>query len=159
MKSSKIKSPLEISKIVKGLRRKGKKIVTCNGTFDLFHVGHLFFLSQAKKQGDVLIVGLNSDRSVKLNKGPNRPLIDQGHRATMLSGLQCVDYVVIFNEREPHKFLSWIRPDVHCNGAEYGRNCVEAGTVRRYKGKLKLIKSYGDFRTTNLVKKIKNSFF
>lgn len=157
MRSKKVKNDSEIRKVVQNLKEKGKKIVTCNGTFDLFHAGHLYFLSEARKQGDRLIVGLNSDRSVKLNKGPARPLVHQKHRAALLAGLECVDYVILFDERDPRRLLSLIRPNVHCNGVEYGKNCIEAATVKRFHGKLKLIKAYGAFRTTKLIEKIRRA--
>ena len=107
-----------------GLRTQGKTIVTANGTFDLLQAGHLDFLEEAKKQGDVLFVGINTDESVRSGKGPTRPIIPQDNRAALLAALICVDYVVImdglYNE-EPHgSFLPAVKPNIHVNGEDYG---------------------------------------
>ena len=155
MENKKLKSIDEIELISRQLKKEGKKIVTCNGSFDLLHAGHLFFLLEARKQGDVLIIGLNSDKSVQAYKGPQRPIVDEKHRAVLLSGFFCVDYVVLFDETDPRNFLSAVRPDVHCNGEEYGVNCIEADTVNQCNGKLFLIQPYGSLRTTALIERIK----
>ena len=97
---TKLKSINEIGEIAENLKGNGKKIVTINGAFDILHVGHLEILENAKKQGDILIVGLNSDRSVKANKGNTRPINNENDRAKMLSALEFVDYVTIFNEKD-----------------------------------------------------------
>ena len=129
--------------------------VMATGTFDLLHMGHIYFLKEAKKQGDILIVGLNSDKSVKMNKGPKRPINNQKNRAEVLSALEIVDYITIYGEKDPRKLLSIIKPNVHCNGAEYGKNCIEAGVVRKNGGKIYLIKLVKGFSTTKIVEKIK----
>jgi len=151
-KKEKIKTKKEIEKIAKGLKKKNKKIVTCNGCFDILHPGHMYFLEQSKKQGDILVVGLNSDSSVKENKGPKRPINNERARAAVLSSLDMVDYVVIFDEKTPIKLLEAIKPDVHCNGEEYGYDCIEAPTVKKYGGKIHLIRNFGGFSTTKLIK-------
>lgn len=151
MTENKTKTINEIKRIAEKLKEQNKKIVTCNGVFDILHIGHVKFLEEAKKQGDILIVGLNSDSSVKKNKGPERPINNQENRAEMLVALECVDYVVIFDEEDPRRLLSIIKPDVHANGEEYGYNCIEAETVRKYGGKIHLIKNYGGFSTTKLI--------
>lgn len=155
MAETKIKSIKEIEEIVNDLKKKGKKIVTINGTFDILHVGHLKILEEAKNQGDILIVGLNSDKSVKMNKGPERPINNEKDRAKMLAALEVVDYVVIFGEKDPRKLLSVIKPDVHCNGEEYGYKCIEAPVVEKYGGKIYLIKLVPGYSTTDLIKKRK----
>ncbi len=105
-------------------RAAGKKLVTVNGSFDLLQAGHLDFLEEAKQQGDVLFVGMNSDESVRSGKGPSRPIIPEAQRAALLAALACVDYVVIITGMyadEPHgSFLPAIRPGVHVNGSDYG---------------------------------------
>jgi len=151
---NKIKTREEISKIVKELKQKGKKIVTCNGCFDILHTGHIKFLKEAKQQGDVLIVGLNSDSSVKQNKGPERPINNEMVRAEVVAALGMVNYVTIFSEKDPRELLSIIRPDVHCNGEEYGRGCIEAGVVKKYGGRIYLIKLVKGFSTTRIIKNI-----
>lgn len=154
---SKIKTRQEIKETVKELKRKGKKIVTCNGCFDILHAGHIKFLKEAKEQGDVLIVGLNSDSSVKENKGPKRPINNENNRTTVLAALEIVDYITIFNEKTPITLLEIIKPDIHVNGEEYGENCLEAETVKKYGGRIHLIKLKEGFSTTDIIKKIKET--
>ena len=136
------------------LRKEKKRIVTINGSFDILHLGHVRMLQEAKRQGDVLIVGLNSDASIKQYKSPFRPINTQDTRAEFIAALECVDYVFIFDETVPMPFLEEIRPDVHCNGPEYGENCIEAPTVKRYGGRIYIIPKVGDFSTTNMIKRI-----
>ena len=138
-------------------RRKGKKIVTCNGSFDLFHYGHLLFLEHAKKQGDILIVGLNSDSSIKKYKSESRPIIPEKERSQIIAALEIVDYVNIFNETVPMPFIEAVKPDFHANGAEYGEDCIEAETVKKCGGKICLVPRIGGLSTTELIQKIKNS--
>ena len=152
----KLKTKREIGKISYDLRGQGSQIVTVNGAFDLFHVGHLEILEQAKKQGDYLIVGLNSDSSVKSYKGQNRPIVSEKNRVRLLSALECVDYVTIFDEPEiAVPLIRLVRPLVHVNGAEYGENCVESTVLREIGARLYLVDKYRDFSTSNLIKKIK----
>lgn len=133
------------------LKEENKAIVTCNGTFDILHIGHIKFLEEAKQKGDILIVGLNSDESVRNNKGPDRPINNERNRAEFLAALVSVDYVVIFNEEDPRKLLSIIKPDFHVNGNEYGYDCIEADVVKKNGGKIHLFKNYGGFSTTKLL--------
>ena len=100
-------------------RRAGRVVVWTNGCFDLLHPGHVSSLQAARSLGDVLVVGLNSDASVKANKGPARPILSQHERAALLAALECVDHVIVFDEPTPAAALSRLRPDVHCKGAEY----------------------------------------
>ena len=139
------------------LRTQGKRIVTINGSFDLLHAGHLFILEEAKRQGDVLIVGLNSDASVKRYKSADRPLIPEAERAQMLLGLRCVDYVHVFDEDVPMPFLEEVRPDVHVNGSEYGADCVEAPTVRKHGGRVHIVEKIPGLSTSQIVARIKSS--
>jgi rfaE bifunctional protein nucleotidyltransferase chain/domain len=154
---SKIVSKNEIGKIVTDLRKKNPniKIVTTNGAFDILHSGHLYSLEEAKKQGDILIVGLNSDKSVKEYKSKNRPIISENERAKMLAGLKCVNFIVIFDETNPIDFLSHIRPDVHVKSKE-GYKGIEKDVVEGNGGKLFLIEDKpGLFSTTKIIEKIK----
>lgn len=150
----KIKTKEEIEQIVKDLKKQGKKIVTCNGCFDILHPGHIKFLREAKQQGDILIVGLNSDSSVKQNKGAERPINNENDRATVLDALEMVDYIVIFNENTPIPLLEIIKPNIHVNGEDYGENCIEAETVKRYGGKIHLVKLKKGLSTTKLIENI-----
>ena len=150
----KIKTREEIKKIVEELKKEGRKIVTCNGSFDLLHIGHVKFLEEAKKQGEILIVGLNSDSSIKKYKDETRPIIQQQDRAEMLAALEAVDYITIYDEEVPMPFLEAVKPDIHVNGEEYGYECIEAETVKKNNGKIYLVKMYKDFSTTKLIEKI-----
>jgi len=154
----KIVNEEKLKELVEKLKKKNKKIVTTNGVFDILHIGHVKYLEEAKAQGDILIVGLNSDASVKMNKGPKRPINSEESRAAVLAALQCVDYVTIFNEKDPRELLEIIQPAVHANGEEYGEDCIEAPVVRKYGGKIYLIKKYKDFSTTKLIEKIKEAY-
>ncbi len=138
-------------------RLKGKKIVTCNGSFDLFHCGHLLFLEYAKKQGDILVVGLNSDSSIKKYKSEDRPIVTEKERSQIIAALEIVDYVYIFDETVPMPFIEAVKPDFHANGVEYGEDCIEAETVKKYGGKIYLVPRIGGLSTTELIQKIKNS--
>ena len=137
------------------LRKEGKRIVTTNGSFDLLHAGHLQLLKEAKEQGDVLIVGLNSDASVKQYKSKDRPIIPQEYRAEMLAAIRYVDYVVIMDEPEiAVPLVTMVKPDVHVNGSEYGENCIEAGAVKKNGGRLHIVKLKEGLSTTEIVGKI-----
>jgi D-beta-D-heptose 7-phosphate kinase / D-beta-D-heptose 1-phosphate adenosyltransferase len=139
------------------LRSQGKKIATINGSFDLLHAGHLHILEDARHQGDVLIVGLNSDASVKRYKSADRPLIGEVDRARMLLALRSVDYVHIFDEDVPMPFLEEVRPDVHTNGSEYGAECVEAPTVTKHGGRIHIVEKVPGLSTSAIIDKIRAS--
>ena len=136
------------------LRAKGKRIVTVNGSFDLLHAGHLHILNEARQQGDVLIVGLNSDASVRSYKGPGRPIITERRRAEMLLALRMVDYVHVFEERDPIAFITEIRPDVHVNGSEYGEHCIESEPVRQNGGRIHIVNRTPGLSTSDLVESL-----
>jgi len=140
-----------LAELAATLRAKGKRLVTVNGSFDLLHGGHLHLLNEARRQGDVVIVGLNSDTSIRAYKGPNRPIVQERRRAEMLLALRSVDYVHIFDELDPRAFLEEVKPDVHVNGSEYGENCIEAETVRNGGGRLHLVDRLPGLSTTELV--------
>jgi D-beta-D-heptose 7-phosphate kinase/D-beta-D-heptose 1-phosphate adenosyltransferase len=145
----------ELATLVSSLRARGKKIVTLNGSFDVIHAGHLHILKEARRQGDILIVGINSDTSVRQNKGPDRPFIGEGDRAALLLAVRHVDYVHIFDEPTPMAFLEQIRPDVHVNGSEYGRDCIEAPTVRAHGGRVHIVDRLPGLSTSELVERIR----
>lgn len=135
----------------------GKRIVTVNGSFDLLHPGHLWLLWEAKKQGDVLVTGLNSDASVQSYKGPTRPIVPQGERAAMLAALPWVDAVAFFDETEiAEPLLKLVRPQVHVNGSEYGSpdTWVEYATMQEVGAQGYLVQRRPGFATTDLIKKI-----
>lgn len=147
--------PKEIEARVEKLRTGNKTIVTLNGSFDLFHSGHLQIIYEASLQGDILIVALNSDFSIKKYKGPKRPIITLEDRIQMMAALSFVDYVTYFDEIDPIAILEKIKPDVHVNGSEYGKSCVEAGTIKKNGGKLYLVGRLPSLSTTNIIEKIK----
>jgi D-beta-D-heptose 7-phosphate kinase/D-beta-D-heptose 1-phosphate adenosyltransferase len=146
----------ELQKLAARLHAQGKRIVTVNGSFDLLHAGHVHFLREASQQGDVLIVGLNSDASVRGYKGPSRPVIPEQQRAELLLAVRYVDYVHLFDEAEPMRFIEDARPVVHVNGAEYGTDCIEAETVRRVGARLHLVERVAGLSTTELLQRIES---
>lgn len=139
-------------------RESGRTVVWTNGCFDLLHPGHISSLTSAKALGDVLIVGLNSDRSVRANKGPTRPVLFEKERAAMLSALAVVDRVVIFDETTPEAVLTQLKPDIHTKGAEYappnGRPVPEAATVYAYGGRIEYLPLVPGISTTELIRRI-----
>ncbi|MEK7658903.1 MAG: D-glycero-beta-D-manno-heptose 1,7-bisphosphate 7-phosphatase [Patescibacteria group bacterium] len=149
----KIKSQEEIIDIVETLKKQGKKIVTYNGSFDILHLGHIKSLEEAKKQGDVLAVLLNSDSSINLYKGPGHPINSEKYRAEVLSAVNYVDYVVNFNEINPKEILKKIKPDVHCNGSDWGKNCIERQVVEEGGGRIHILKWLKGFSTSSLIEK------
>lgn len=154
---NKIKSINEIENITS--KFKNQKIVTTNGVFDILHVGHIRYLQKAKSLGNVLIVGINSDSSTKKIKGPKRPLNNQNDRAEALAALSCVDYVVVFDEENPIKLLSSIKPNIHVKGGDYKiSEIIERGIVEKNNGKVILMGLENGYSTTNLIERIKKDF-
>ena len=113
MLSQKIYYRSELASVLQRLKTEGKTVVTTNGCFDVLHLGHLRYLQAARQLGDMLVVAVNSDSSVRQLKGENRPLVPEAERAEMLAGLECVDYVVIFPELPPIALLSELKPSIH----------------------------------------------
>lgn len=150
----KIIDPSKIGEIADKLRREGKTIATLNGSFDLMHAGHLHILYEASKAADVLILALNTDRSIQQYKSPLRPIIPLEYRLQMMAALGFVDYVTWFDETDPRTILAKIKPDVHVNGAEYGENCIEADTVKSNGGKIHIVQLVPGLSTTQILKKI-----
>lgn len=145
----------DLQPLLKKLRTEGKTIVTTNGCFDILHVGHVRYLEETKKFGDVLIVALNSDASVRRLKGEGRPINNEMDRAEVLNGLKSVDYVVLFDEDSPADLLAKIKPDVHTKGADYTVETLpEAKIILENGGRLEFIKFVEGKSTTNTIKKI-----
>ena len=153
----KIKSQKEITAIAKALRNQGKKIILLSGSFDILHSGHIESFKEAKSQGDILIVLLNSDRSIKIYKGPNHPINAMKERAKVLSVIQYIDYIVAFDDITPNEVISKIKPDIFCNGKEWGKNCVEREAVENYGGKIYVLKQQSSVSTSQIVKRIIHS--
>jgi D-beta-D-heptose 7-phosphate kinase/D-beta-D-heptose 1-phosphate adenosyltransferase len=153
---SKIRSRDQIRSVAEALRRENKKIVFTNGCFDLLHAGHMYFLREAKSFGDVLIVGLNSDASVRRLKGDSRPIVACEDRAFAIAALEAVDYLVIFDEPDPMELIRVIRPDVLVKGDDYTEaQVVGADFLKSYGGVTRLVPLRRGVSTTALVEKIK----
>lgn len=144
----------ELINKARAAKRQGKTIVTYNGSFDIIHSGHVQSIHEAKSQGDVLFVLVNSDKSVRSYKGPTRPIIEEKERAKMISGVEGVDYVSIFNDVTPVKILEKIKPNVHCNGSDWGKNCVERGIVEKNGGRIHVLGWVPGLSTSKLIKRI-----
>ena len=139
-------------------RKKDTKIITTNGCFDILHIGHIRSLQKAKSLGDILIVGLNSDFSVKKLKGKDRPINNEKNRAEILASLSCVDFVSIFNEDTAEKFIEIVKPDIYVKGGEYDLDILpEAKVVKKYGGQIFLVPMMPDVSTTKLLEKIKKN--
>ena len=155
MSKDKHKSLSELKEIVGSLKKHGKKIGFTNGCFDLIHVGHIKYLRAAKKLCDILIVAINSDRSVKLLKGNKRPLFPQDERAEILSAFEFVDYVVIFDEPDPAKTISALLPDILVKGGDYKINeIIGRDTVTSHGGKVITISEIKGKSTSEIIRKI-----
>lgn len=151
----KVTSLRRLTEDLKTARKKGKKVVFTNGCFDIIHAGHVRYLKKARSLGDMLVVGLNSDSSVKAIKGKSRPIVPQNERAEVLSALSSVDRVVIFNETTPEKLIKAIRPDILAKGADWAaKDIVGADIVRKNGGKVSRITLVKGRSTTNIIKKI-----
>ncbi len=148
----------DIKNIVKRLKDENKTIVFTNGCFDIIHIGHVRYLKETAKFGDVLIVGLNSDLSVKKLKGENRPVNPEHDRAEILSEFNFVDFVVIFDEDTPENLLDEIKPDIYTKGSDYTLSTLkEAKTVLKNGGRVEFINFVEGKSTTNIIKKIEKS--
>lgn len=157
--NQKIKNLKELKKIVANLKSRGKKIVFTNGCFDLLHYGHIKYLEDAKRKGDILAVAVNSDTSVKRIKGGGRPIVNQNDRLRIIAALENVDYVVLFNESTPLKAIKLLKPDVLVKGADWNKNnIVGSDFVLSYGGKVSVIRLAKGRSTTNLINKIAKIF-
>jgi D-beta-D-heptose 7-phosphate kinase/D-beta-D-heptose 1-phosphate adenosyltransferase len=140
-------------------RAQRKRIVFTNGCFDLMHVGHTRYLQAAKALGDLLVVGVNSDASVKsLNKSPDRPIVPEAQRAEILAALECVDYVVLFTDPDPHGLISAVQPDVLVKGGDWSvETIVGRDVVERRGGVVKTIPLVPGISTTTLIHRIRST--
>lgn len=140
-------------------RTEGRTVVWTNGCFDLVHVGHVRSLQAARSLGDVLVVGVNSDASVRRLKGPGRPLVPEWARVELLAAFQCVDHILVFDEATPEAALARLRPDIHCKGEDYapgrGKPVPEAALVESYGGRVRFLPLYPFFSTSDLLRRIR----
>lgn len=145
----------ELKKEVKRGRAEGKKISFTNGCFDLLHAGHVQYLHEARKTGDLLILGLNSDASVRKIKGDKRPLVPQGERAEVVASLTAVDFVTYFDEATPLRLIEYLQPDCLVKGGDWKEDAVVGGDlVRSWGGKVVIVPLTEGISTTNIVEKI-----
>ncbi|MFH0754912.1 MAG: D-glycero-beta-D-manno-heptose 1-phosphate adenylyltransferase [Candidatus Omnitrophota bacterium] len=150
-----VKLPVLKRKIA-AMRRQGCNIAFTNGCFDILHYGHVSYLEAASKKGRVLIVGVNSDASVRGLKGPMRPIVPQDQRAAVLAGLACVDFVVLFDESTPYELIKSLKPDVLVKGADWkGRDVAGSDVVKENGGRVEFITFVERLSTTNIVEKIR----
>lgn len=159
MSRAKIKSLSQLQKITAALKNKGKKIVFTNGCFDLLHYGHTKYLQDAKNKGDVLVVALNSDASVRRIKGNKRPIVKEIDRLNVVAALESVDYVVLFSQDTPLKVIEALKPDILVKGADWNKNnIVGRDVVVGCGGKVITVKLAPGRSTTNLINKIVKIF-
>jgi len=155
--SSKLRSLDELAVLRTEWKQAGLRVVWTNGCFDLLHVGHIRSFQEARSLGDILVVGLNSDSSVRAIKGPLRPVVCGEDRAEMVAALEVVDYVTIFDEPDPVRAISVLRPDVHCKGADYadGRRPVpERDIILAYGGEIRYLPLHEGRSTSGLIGRI-----
>jgi rfaE bifunctional protein nucleotidyltransferase chain/domain len=138
------------------LRLEGKTLVFANGAFDLLHVGHVRYLQAARREGDFLLVAVNSDASVRALKGEGRPIVPEGERAEIVAALACVDAVVLFSETSPAELIAELRPAVHAKGTDYAAEAVpERDVVERHGGRVAIVGDPKNHATTDLVARLR----
>src|SRR5438132_10623919 len=134
---------------------KGKKVVLANGCFDILHVGHLRYLEHARALGDVLVVAINSDKSMQSIKDPGRPILDENERVSLVSALRCVDHVVLFDEPDVSRILEILRPAIHAKGTDYTEQTVpERDKVLAYGGEVRIAGDPKDHSTRDIIEQI-----
>ncbi|MCX5706189.1 MAG: D-glycero-beta-D-manno-heptose 1-phosphate adenylyltransferase [Candidatus Omnitrophica bacterium] len=159
MINQKIKTLNKLKAIVSGIKRHGKVVVFTNGCFDLLHYGHAKYLEDAKRKGDILIVAVNSDASIKKIKGKLRPVISENNRLKLLAALESVDYLTLFKETTPLRLIRELKPDILIKGADWDKNnIVGSCDVLKRGGKIITIKLVKGLSTTNLIRKIAKKF-
>ncbi|MCC6962251.1 MAG: D-glycero-beta-D-manno-heptose 1-phosphate adenylyltransferase [candidate division Zixibacteria bacterium] len=154
--NSKLIAKSQLVKFARRLHRTGKRIVFTNGVFDILHAGHVDYLERAKRHGDVLVIGLNTDASVKVNKGDHRPIIPYKDRAKLLAALSVVDYIVPLERKTPDRLIETICPHVLVKGAQYKLGeIVGADFVRAHGGKIVRMRMVPGLSTTAIIKKVR----
>jgi rfaE bifunctional protein nucleotidyltransferase chain/domain len=139
-------------------RAAGQRVVFANGAFDLLHVGHVRYLEAARREGDLLVVGVNSDQSVRRVKGRGRPILPEAERAEIVAALEAVDLVVVFGEDSPADLIAALRPDVHAKGTDYRAETVpERNVVASYGGRVAIVGDPKNHATTDLIERIANT--
>ena len=153
---AKYKSVDELSAMSAQARKAGRVVVFTNGCFDLVHRGHIYLLRQAKALGDILIVGLNSDVSVKTIKGPDRPIMPEADRIELIAALEMVDYVVVYSEPDPYHIIAAIKPNVLVKGGDWSADeIVGADVVEQNGGRVAVVTNVPEFSTTKIIERIR----
>jgi D-beta-D-heptose 7-phosphate kinase/D-beta-D-heptose 1-phosphate adenosyltransferase len=156
---NKIKELGELKETLERLQNEGRRIVFTNGCFDILHAGHVRYLNAARQQGDLLVVGLNSDASVQLIKGPRRPLVSQQQRAEVLAGLWCVEFIVIFDQPDPLAVIQTLRPNVLVKGEDWPDDqIVGSDVVKADGGRVVRIPVVPDISTSRIIERIVDRF-
>ncbi len=159
MKIQKLIKKEELTKLIKDLKLSSKSIVFTNGCFDIVHAGHVDYMEKAKQMGDVLIVGLNSDSSIKNIKDSKRPIVSEKYRLKLLAGLSSIDYIVTFDEETPIKLIEEIKPDILVKGKDWEKKgVVGEDLVKSYGGRLELIELVPGISTSIIIDKIIESY-
>jgi D-beta-D-heptose 7-phosphate kinase/D-beta-D-heptose 1-phosphate adenosyltransferase len=159
MMKEKIKTNEDLQRIIKDLKTKGKRIVFTNGCFDLLHLGHIRYLKKAKSLGGILVVGVNSDRSVQSLKGPERPILPEEERAEILSCLECVDYITIFDGLTPLELISSLQPHILVKGGDWTKETtVGREVVERSGGEVVILPFVEGLSTSNIIETILKRF-
>ncbi|MBN1578968.1 MAG: D-glycero-beta-D-manno-heptose 1-phosphate adenylyltransferase [Chitinispirillaceae bacterium] len=147
----------DIQKIIAPIRKMGKTLVTTNGCFDLLHCGHISYLRDAAMQGDLLVVGVNSDESVSRLKGPSRPIQKEQDRVVLIGALKVVDYAFIFFEDDPCAFLEILRPDIHVKGGDYRpERLPETEVVQKHGGRVVVVSFAHGYSTSSLIDRVRS---
>lgn len=145
----------KLKEVVQTAKAESKKVVFTNGCFDLIHPGHIKVFREAKAQGDILILGLNSDASIKTIKDPRRPILNQDERSAILSGLESIDYIAMFDEQTPANLIDLIIPDVLVKGGDWGLdNIVGADVVKQNGGRVHVVSLKEGNSTTNIIERV-----
>tara|TARA_S200000501_G_C20338676_1_gene532224 strand:+ start:82 stop:582 length:501 start_codon:yes stop_codon:yes gene_type:complete len=147
--------PERIEATVKIIREKDQTIATLNGSFDLLHSGHLHMIYEASQLADILILALNTDKSIQTYKSAHRPVVSLKERLQMVAAIGFVDFITYFEETDPRNLYEKIRPDVHVNGSEYGSDCIESDIIKKYGGRVHIVSLLHGLSTTQLLEKIK----
>ena len=142
-------------------RRAGRRVVWTNGVFDILHAGHVTYLERAAALGDVLVVGLNTDASVQLNKGPLRPIVPERERARLLAALACVDYVILYGDQSPVELIGRLKPDIYAKGGDYNLETInqpERWLMERLGGRIELLPGVPGLSTTHIIERILEAY-
>ena len=147
----------ELAAYLAPFRAQGKTLVTTNGCFDIIHSGHVRYLAEAASLGDILVVGVNSDATVRSLKGAGRPIRKEDDRVRVVAALAMVDAAFIFPENDPRTFIEVLKPDIHVKGGDYGADIIERETVERFGGRVAIVSYVQGYSTTSFVKRIQST--